>query len=503
MIDTKIPTILLALLLIPFQLSFAQKNIEITLESAWDIAINNSYDVRQLQLGVERSRKWLEAERADLKSRIYMRLRAPEINQVADYRWDSRLQRDVLIQQNTQRWQVDLAIRQPVILFGYPTNGYLSLNNQMYKYIQKNGQNDTNFYNRYFIKYEQPFFQPNNLKNNLEDAELDLEDREIDFLQDIVRMLDDVADDYFDLFRLSYRGTIYSNQVENLEQASAVAAEITEQDSSRIIEMNQIQVELSNAEERLLQNRSDLRLRSARLKQDLRLSESDSLIIKPTINITAVDVEVENAVQIGYQHRPIVRELDIIKRKRELDLDNTKGWNSFRVNLEVTYGLEKQDDVYANLWQEQDNSYSVTLNAYVPLVDWGQQKARLEARKISIQSMELRIEETQNNIRSQITNDIANLKEYEQRATNMQKNMRMAKEISDVSINQYRDGRITLQDLLQTIERQRETELNFLEAYLGYRRSLFSLTEDTYYDFEKDMSLIESLKQYDLGLSRF
>ncbi len=482
---------------------FAQKNIELTLESAFDIAINNSYDVRQLQLGVERSRKWLEAERADLKSRIYMRLRAPEINQVADYKWDSELERDVLVQQNTQRWQVDLAIRQPVILFGYPTNGYLSLNNKMYKYIQKNGQNDANFYNRYFVKYEQPFFQPNNLKNSIEDAELDLEDREIDFLQDIVRLLDDVADDYFDLFRLSYRGQIYRNQVENLQKASEMAAEITEEDSSRIIEMNQIQVELSNSEERVLQNRSDLRLRSARLKQDLRLNESDSLVIKPVVNIIAVNVNEDLAIQRGIQLRPIVRELDIIKRKNELDLDNTRGWNSFRVNLEVTYGLEKQDDIYANLWQEQDNSYSVTLNAYVPLVDWGQQKARIQARKLTIRSTNLRIEEIRSNIRSEISNDIANLKEYEQRALNMQKNMQMAKEISDVSISQYRDGRITLQDLLQTFERQRETEMNFLDAYLGFRRSLFSLTEDTYYDFEKDMPLVESLKQYDLGLSRF
>ena len=39
---------------------------------------------------------------------------------------------------------------------------------------------DLNYYNRYFVSYTQPLFQPNELKNDLEEAELDLESDEID-----------------------------------------------------------------------------------------------------------------------------------------------------------------------------------------------------------------------------------------------------------------------------------------------------------------------------------
>ena len=48
----------------------------------------------------------------------------------------------------------------------------------------------------------------------------------------------------------------------------------------------------------------------------------------------------------------------------------------------------------------------------------------------------------------------------------------------------------SLQDLLSSIKTQRETGLAFLNAYLGYRKSILSLMIKTYYDFEFDQPLI-------------
>jgi hypothetical protein len=45
------------------------------------------------------------------------------------------------------------------------------------------------------------------------------------------------------------------------------------------------------------------------------------------------------------------------------------------------------------------------------------------------------------------------------------------------------------------ISRQRETEMNFLDAYLGYRRSLLTLMVETYYDYENGVSLIDKFRQ--------
>ncbi len=97
----------------------------------------------------------------------------------------------------------------------------------------------------------------------------------------------------------------------------------------------------------------------------------------------------------------------------------------------MTYGLEKQKDDFARIWNEYDDSYSVSLNAYVPIWDWGRRKAQIEAYEIAVKSTDLYIEETRNNIRANILNAVANLDEYQNRALNMKESTELVQEISD------------------------------------------------------------------------
>jgi len=475
-----------------------KRTIDLTLNSAVRIAMDNSYRIKQLRLGIERTRYWLMAERAGLKTKFYMNIRAPEIQDLSDYKWNSTLQRDEIVRQNTQRWQMDLSIRQPVILFGYPTNGYLSLNNQVYRYLQKDHlSNDISYYNRYFLKYEQPFFLPNTLKNKIDLAELNLERRELNYIDDQVDFLGTIADDFYGLFQLSYKNQIYEIQIDNLTKVSRLVYTFSKKDTTRSIESIQIQVELGNIEEKLLQNKSDLRLASSRLKQRLRLNGEDKIVINPEIKITPVNIDIEEAIRLGYTLRPRMRTLSNNKKREEIDLENVKGWNAFHMNLVMTYGIEKQDDSYRQLWMESNNSNSVVLTAYIPLWDWGQRNARIEAQKINIKMTDLNIEQAKNQIASEIISAVSNVKEYQKRALNMKDNMEMAREITEQSIVLYQKNKISLRDMLQTISRQSDTELNFLEAYLGYRKSLLSLMSYTYYDYENKISLIDQFRMND------
>lgn len=471
----------------------AQEVIDLTLESSVEIAMASSYRIRQLQLGIERTRYWLKARQASLKSKVYLNVKAPNFNYVSDNKWNSELQRDEIIKQNTGLWQADLSIRQPVILLGYPTNGYLSLNNKVYRYTQKTiGQErDLNFYNRYFVKFEQPFFRPNGLKNDIEEGELDLQRNELEYLDNQVNLIRDIGYEYYNLFRMSYFNVIYSNQVGNLAQAAEIARSFAAGDSTRAIETIQVQVEQANVLERLLSNQSNLRLGLARMRQRLRLTPADSLFIRPEVPVTPVVVDLPKAVEYACTLRPRLRMLAIDRRRNEIDLQNTRGNNSFSMNLEMTYGLEKQDERYQMLWEEYDNSYSVSVNAYVPIWDWGQRKSNIEAQEITLKKTELYMEEARNEIESEVANGVETLTEFQRRTLTMKNNLDVAIELTAMSMEQYRENRITLQDLFQVISRQRDTEQNFIEAYVGYKRALLSLMEDTYYDFEKQTPLLD------------
>lgn len=470
---------------------YAGDYINLTLDSAVDIAMGRSYRIKQLQLGIERTRFYLQSRQASLKSRVYMQLKSPVIEAISETKWNSTLQKDEIVHSNTRLLQMDLSVRQPVIFFGYPTNGYLSLNNQVYRYAQRDGTNEVDYYNRFFLKFEQPFLLPNNLKNNIEDAKLDLARNELQYLIDWVSLIDRVSDDFFDLYTVIYKNDIYQHEIRNLEQIAEIVSEVVSRDTTRTIEKVQVQVELANTKEMLLRNQSDIRRETAGIKQRLQLKQEDSVYIEPEVKIVPVEVDVDQAVQYGYSLHPRLRILSIDKRKDEIDLNNSKGWDAFHVNLEMTYGLEKQKDEFRLIWDDYDDSYSVSVNAYIPIWDWGQRRKRIEAEKISLKQTELNIEETRIRIKSDIINAVDNLVDYQQRTLNMESNLDRVQEIVEVGMKQYGEKNISLQDLLQMVKRQRDTELNFLDVYLGYRRSLLSLMIQTYYDYENNVSLID------------
>ncbi|MBT5832662.1 MAG: TolC family protein [Candidatus Latescibacteria bacterium] len=468
------------------------QTIDLTLEQAVSIAMENSYRIRRLELGIERTRLFLKARRAQLKSSVALELKSPEFKKVSDYKWNSTLQRDEIVRQNTRLWEGELSVSQPVILFGYPTNGYLSLNSRTYRYNQqKNESKNTTWYNRYFVRFKQPIFQPNFLKNNITEAELDLEGQNLRYISDQVDLIDDISDDYFDLFEEAYRSKIYANEVENLERVLDIAETAADDDPDRKIELLQVQLELGNSRERLLRNKSRVRSETEHLRGNIGLSKDVLVTLDPEIDIRPLEVNTEEAIQYGLSLRPRLRALEIEKKKEEIDLDNTKGRNAFHLDLELTYGLEKQDETFNDLWSQYDNSYSVSVEAYIPIWDWGRRKTLIEADKISLRRSELAIEEFQEKVETDIRNAIEDLQEFQRRTLTMEEHVETSESLIEASVEQYEDGKMALQDLLRSIKTQSETGRAFLDAYLGYRKSTLSLMTKTYYDFEFGQPLVE------------
>jgi outer membrane protein len=465
--------------------------VDLSVERMVELGLRDSYRVRQLVLGIERERNFLRAQQAGLRSRVELEVSAPEFSSISEYKYNSTLQRDELVFENTRRWEAELSVRQPVILFGFPTNGYLSLNNRMYRYTQYADDRDIRFYNRYFIGYNQPLFQPNRMKNNLEEAELDLERSELDYRSDVVRMIDDLVDDYFDLFETAYERVIAEEFLQHITVASEAAAEVIVRDSSRSIEADQIRVELANAREDLQQSRSGYRLQSEEIKQRLRLAPADSVVLEPVIAVRPVRVDAGRAIDLAMNAAPRLRRLAIQLRENEIQLDETRGNNSFRMNIGFTYGREMQDPHFDRLWTEPRNSYTVDVTATIPIWDWGQRKYRVQASEINLQRTRLSTEEAMTDIETNVRNQVRNLEEYQQRALNMQENRELAHEITLSTIERYRQGEVTLVDVLQTIDRESSTAENFLDAFLGYRGALQRLQELTYYDFEMDMPILD------------
>ena len=467
--------------------------IELTLDRMVELALDNSYRVQQLNLSIDRTQLSLKAQRARLRSSVDLDISAPDFRSISETQWNSDLQRNEIAHENSRRLEAELSIRQPVILLGYPTNGYLSLNNRMYRYsqLEQSGERDLRYYNRYFVRYTQPLFQPNTLKNDLEEAELDLEDTELEFYDDVVGIVDDISDDYFELFEEAYGEIINQAHVLSLEAAETAAVQASQADPSRTLELSQIRVELANAREQLQRARSQFRLEASSLKTRLNIPEADSITLDPVIDLQPVPIDVEEATRFALELTPRMRQLNIRYRESEIRLEQTKGRGGIRVDLAVSYGREMIDPIFNSLWAEPTNTYTLDVNASIPIWDWGERRARIEASAIGLRQTELRIEEAEVQIRARVQNEVRNVSEFQTRTLAMEENLALASDLSRETLGRYEQGEVTVLDLLQSFQRETDTAQNFLDAYMGYRRAITRLQEMTFFDFERGLPVLE------------
>src|SRR5690606_3078017 len=212
----------------------------------------------------------------------------------------------------------------------------------------------------------------------LEEARLNLERSELDFRGDVVGMVDDLAGDYYELLETAYEGVIAAERVADLEAASEAAESVVDATPSRELELDQLQGELANARESMQRASSSFRLQAENIKQRLRLDPADSIVIDPTLVVEPVAVDAERAIELASTLAPRLRRLAISRRQSEIGLERTRGNQSFRVNLRFTYGREVQDPRFENLWTEPRNSYTVNVNATIPIWDWGERKHRIQ-----------------------------------------------------------------------------------------------------------------------------
>lgn len=467
--------------------------LELTLERMVELTMANSFRIQRVNLDLQRTRFNLQAEQARLKSRVDLRVQAPSLRVQSENQFDPTLGRNVIFRENSQRWQADLSITQPVILFGYPTGGELSINSRLFqdKQVDSDGDAFNQYYNRYFVAYEHGLFQPNELKNDLEQAQLSVEESELEYQRDVIGVINGVSYTYLGIFEQAYEAEIRQAYIGRLSAALGIAERLAAADEQRESDVEQLTIELANAEQELERTRAGIRRRSLDIKQDLQLPQSDSLYIVPEIEITPVEFDIDLAIERARNLTPRLRNIDIDYRQAEIRLEEFEGRNGFRMDLEVTYGREMRDALWNDLFAEPEDSYSLSVGASVPIWDWGEREARAASQRIGLEQTRLRLQEEQLEIEADIVNEITNLQEFETRLMNMNNNYELAQRSTERTLERYAEGGVGVLEMLQALDRERETHENKLDAYLGWERGLISLRGATWWDWERDTGALE------------
>ena len=464
----------------------------LTLQESVELAKEKSYTMRNLQENLKIAEYNLKSATSSLKTHIDFSLTMPEFNQTVRT-WDDTTGVSFYSVKRMD-YGGTVTVNQPLI-----TNGNIYWETSLNSYDDLyNADRSATVNTR--LRLRQPIdalYGYNAIRSSLKSARLDYERTNKSLRREELNLVYRVSSSYYNLLsqqrsteiaRLDYERQTEANEIAQNKYASGLIREVD------ALQMEVDLAEALNSYEMALINQESA-LNS--FKELLGIELTDSIVLKDELKYNVVVVDADKAVEYALKNRTELRDQDIAIEQQEMAIRQRKAEGLVRGyfdayvqktgtsmdDLGTPYGTTLQTS--ANDFMDRPINYGVGVTLSVPLLDWGENRARVRAAESRQRQNYLAKEELERSIETETRNTVAQLNNNLKRLQLLEKNVVIAEKSFAITLQRFSDGDIDSQTLALERNRLNSAYRNHLGAYIAYQLSLADIMRKTLYDFEK------------------
>ena len=464
----------------------------LTLQESIELAKEKSYTMRNLKEELKIAEYNLKSATSSLKTHIDFSLTMPEFNQTVRT-WDDTTGVSFYSVKRMDYGGM-ITVNQPLI-----TNGNIYWETGLNSYDDFYNQDRSATFNTR-LRLRQPIdalYGYNAIRSSLKSARLDHERTSKSLRREELNLEYRVSSSYYNLLSLQRSAEIAKLDYERQTEANEIAQ--NKYASGLIREVDALQMEVDLAEAQNSYEMALINQESAinSFKELLGIELTDSVVLKDDLRYTIVTIDADRAVEYALKNRTELRERDIAIEQQEMSIRQRKAEGMVRGyfdayvqktgtsmgDLGTTYGTTIQNS--ASDFMDRPINYGVGVTLSVPLLDWGENKARVRAAEARQRQNYLAKEELERSIETEIRNSVAQLNNNLKRLQLLEKNVTIAEKSFAITLQRFTDGDIDSQTLALERNRLNSAYRNHLSAYIAYQLSLADIMRKTLYDFEK------------------
>ncbi|MBO5678629.1 MAG: TolC family protein [Bacteroidaceae bacterium] len=469
----------------------------LTLEASIELAKEKSYTMLNLKENLKIAEYNLKSATSSLKTHIDFSLTMPEFNQTVRT-WDDTTGVSFYSVKRMD-YGGTVTVNQPLI-----TNGNIYWETSLNSYDDLyNSDRSATFNTR--LRLRQPIdalYGYNSIRSSLKSARLDYERTNKSLRREELNLEYRVSSSYYNLLSLQRSTEIALLDYERQTEANQIAQ--NKYASGLIREVDALQMEVDLAEAQNSYEMALINQESAinSFKELLGIELTDSVILSDELKYTVVVVDEDKAVEYALKNRTELRDQDIAIEQQQMAIRQRKADGMIRGYFDayVQKTGTSMDDIstsYINTlhtsatdFMDRPINYGVGITLSVPLLDWGENRARVRAAEARQRQNYLAKEELERSIETETRNSVAQLNNNLKRLQLLEKNVVIAEKSFDITLQRFSDGDIDSQTLALERNRLNSAYRNHLSAYIAYQLSLSDIMRKTLYDFEKDEPLI-------------
>ena len=389
-------------------------------------------------------------------------------------------------------YQGNLNINQPL-----PTDGYIYIRSGVSNYDDYFTDLRSTYLNTRlgFVQPIDAFYGYNAIKSSFKQAKLAFERANKQYKREELNLIYSVSSAFYNLLSVQKSSEIARLDLERQTDAYQTSKNKFEAGLIREVDALQMEVDLAEAQNNyalaLVNQNSSMNY----FKELVGLELSDSVALSSNLNYEPVIVDVEKAVQMAIANRLEIREQEIQIELNKLNIKQQQAAGLPQADLTAYYekaGYSSQD-INTNFSQSIQNSYTdflnrpqnfgLGLNISIPLFDWGENRALVNAAKSRLKQTELQKKEVERGIEREVRNLVADLNSSLSRLQLLEKNLVVAQKSFEITRQRFSDGDIDSQSLALERNRLNNAYNSHLRAYINYQLLLADIMRKTFYDF--------------------
>ncbi|MCG6188785.1 TolC family protein [Maribellus maritimus] len=457
----------------------------LTLDKALQYAETESPDIKQSLLNLTRFQKNLEAQRAALKSRFS--LDVEPLNFSRSRMFDSRVS-EWYTNENLQTSSL-FRVAQPILF----TDGTISLNNEFgwqKSLSDANNSESKVFYNNLYLNFNQPLFTYNRLKLQLKELELNLENANISYAMQRLNLERSVTQFFYNVYLSQMNLDIARDEQENTQTSYNIIKNKVDAGLAAKEELYQAELNLAQSKSSVQDAEVSFENAKDQLKLYLGMDLYTDILVFADVEANPVSVDLEKAIDNGLASRMELRQREIDIETSQFAMIETKALNEFEGSLNVRYGITGDNGNLTQVYDNPTKSPSVALSFSIPLFDWGERKARIQAQEAAIQSEQLNYEDQKNEIIIGIRQAYRNIQNQLNQIDIARQNETNAQLTYEINQERYENGDLTGMDLNLYQQQLSEMKVAYAQALINYKIELLNLKIQSLYDFQTNQAII-------------
>lgn len=381
---------------------------------------------------------------------------------------------------------LNLGLQQPLAI----TGGNISINSRVRQFddiTRDFTQWNTTVAN---VALEQPIFAFNQLKWDKKTEPLRYEESKRSYVEEMEFVSRQAVERFFDYldaqvnlqiaeFNLANNDTIY-----NIEKGRYNIGATSED------KLLQVELQLLRSKQDVAQAQLDLQTSRLNLRTFIGLNEDTSFDLVLPQSIPNFDVTIDQALNYAKANRADFIAFERRRIEAAAEVEEARR-SRFQTTFNASIGYVDQGSTFDQSYSELNDQQFVNLTLFVPLIDWGRNKARTKTAMANKQLNDYVIAQDEQNFEQEIITQVRQLEVLRQQIEISKKSDEVAQQRYLVAQNRYLIGKIDITNLNIALTEKDQAKRSYLAALRAFWRAYFDMRRLTLYDFANDELLYQ------------